>query len=72
MLVSTNYDLPNIVKLLEGQIDTAYVLSAITYGKNETDKLKGISKMLTGKEVNYSPQKYVFNHGEIRLNNKGE
>lgn len=72
VLVSTNYDLPNIVKLLEGQIDTAYVLSSTTYGRNETDKLKGISSMLISKELNYVPQMYVFNHGDIRLSNKGE
>lgn len=70
VLVSSNYDIPNIVKFLGSQIDTAYVLSAITYGRNETDKLKGISGMLIGQELNYVPQMYLFDHGAISLSEK--
>ena len=70
VLVSTNYDLPNIVKFLEGKIDTAYVLSAIPYGRNETDKLKGLSKKLIGQEINGVPQMYLFDHGVISLSKK--
>ena len=67
LLVSTNYDIPNIVKLLGGQIDTAYVLSASAFGRNETDKLKGISQLLIGNELNYVPQTYLFDNQVISL-----
>ncbi len=72
VFVSTNYDIKNIVKLLEGKVDTAYVLDSSTYGNNENSKLKGISKLLIEKELEGIPQFYEFNYGLVRLKNSND
>lgn len=67
IIISTNYDITNIIKILKNKVDTAYVLSCKSFGQNENDKINGISNFLIGKKVDYLPQFYHFNNGEINL-----
>lgn len=65
-LVSTSYDIPNLGKMLNGQTETAYVLSYRSFGRKEVEKLKGLSLMLTGEAVQSIPQFYHFDHGIVK------
>ena len=67
MLVSSNYDLPNLMKSLNGLVDTAYVLSHRSFGQKETEKLKALSMNLIGEEIDDVPQTYFFDHGTVQL-----
>lgn len=67
LFVCVNYDLDNIVKLLDSKVDTAYVLSWETYGRNEMDKARGLSSFLIGRELDYIPQLYQYCNGDIAL-----
>ena len=67
MLVSTNYDLPNIVKILEGKVDTAYVLSSSEFGATESAKLKGLSQTFVNRSLEYLPQYYFYSNGVFEL-----
>lgn len=67
MLVSTNYDLPNIVKILEGKVDTAYVLSSLEFGAAESAKLTGLSQAFVNRSLDYVPQYYFYSNGVFEL-----
>ncbi len=70
LFVSINYDLLNIVTLLEGKVDTAYVLNSAEFGTNESAKMKGLSMSLIDRELDFIPQLYFFQNGEINLQAK--
>lgn len=65
VFLSVNYDIKNIVKLLETKVDTAYVLSCSAFGKDEMDKARGISFFLMGRELEQVPQLYKYRSGKI-------